>query len=868
MKKIISLLSAAAIAASMSVPVMADDAKLLAFPGAEGGGKYTTGARGGEAIEVYHVTNLNAEGEGSFADAVSQPNRIIVFDVSGIIEIPKKIKITQPNLTILGQTAPGDGITITGADVELCADNIIMRYMRVRPTDKNNGEPDGLGGRWIDNIIVDHCSVSWGVDELLTLYAGSVEKEGKEPAKNVTVQYCISSEALRMSTHIKGSHGYGGITGGEYVSFHHNLMAHNDSRNPRLDRNLKSTDIVNNVIYNWGINSIYGGEPYSYNKMEQFSTPEYTTRVNIRDNYYKFGPSTKDNGDHVRSRVFEATNDGKTMYNGEVLKGEFYIENNYVWGDEETTANNWNHNDTVKNQANINRLSEPVDMGEYAIPYQSAEEAFEDVLATVGASLPRRDSIDARVINDVRNGTGRIINQDEEVGGLTSITSEERKFEIPAEWKAENNMGDAKETDIVKDGEFAGYTWIEAYVNDWTAEQDTPTNSIIQIAGQPIADVDYVIEGNRDEGWIKGRYGEKTSGNGFWTVIDEDEKFIFSVVTYDYSCLNSEILDDYIYNDGKNLVKIEIYDGTTLLKTCKPNDKTHSIELKPGVHYIFARAYNEKGEKTDSPTSIVYVNGKGLDGEIFATKQLGEVAFDGQGTAWYDAETDTYTVAGSGNVGGEADKCDFAYGFVTGDFTVTTKIADIPKFENGALSGIMVRESLAADSDMVMLGDGWLKGGENITVVKRVNGENASVFLPLEDGSEANNSSNKYPMPSYMKMERKGDTLTVSVSNDGIDWTNNDRKPMEIDITGWEKTLYIGLATDANDALSMVPYYAQASFSEYKVEAAEETPTKTLSIEYDENGRLVNVTTGEAKADAEVWTIYMQGDRAAAIRKN
>lgn len=837
MKKIISVLSAAAIAASLAVPVFAENENILAFPGAEGGGKYSTGARGGENIEVYHVTNLNAEGNGSFADAVSQPNRIIVFDVSGIINIPSKIKITQPNLTILGQTAPGDGVTITGSDIEICADNIIMRYMRIRPTDNNNGEPDALGGRWVDNIILDHCSVSWGVDELLTLYSGSLEKEGKEPSKNISIQYCISSEALRMSSHIKGAHGYGGITGGENLSFHHNLMAHNDSRNPRLDRNLKSTDMVNNVTYNWGINSVYGGEPYSYNKMEEFSAPEYTTRVNLRDSYYKYGPSTKDNGDHVRSRIFEASNDGTVTYNGETVKGEFYIENNYVWGDEETTANNWNHNDTVKNQDNAIRLSKPLDMGEYEIPYQNAQDAFEDVLATAGASLPRRDSIDARVVNDVRKGTGRIINQEEEVGGLTGITSEERAFEIPEEWKTENKMGTAKETDIVSDGEFAGYTWIEAYVNDWTSEQSAPTNPTITVTSPKVASYATAVDA--------------TDGKGSWTVVNAGEAVNYIAAA-----------------DTDDVVKMELYDGTTLLKTYDSDCIDDTITLDIGEHYLFSRAYNSKGERGDSTTAIVYVNGNGLQGSIFDIQQLGNVAFDGLGSAWYNAETDTYTIAGSGNVGGKSDNCDFAYGFVTGDFTVTTKIADIPKFENGALSGIMVRESLEPDSDMVMLGDGWLKGGENITVVKRVNGTNESVFLPLEDGTPANNSSNKYPMPSYMKMERKGNILTVSVSNDGVDWTNNDRKPMEIDVTDWEETLYLGLATDANDALSMVPYYSQASFSEYKVEAQKENPINTLALEYDENGKLVNVTIGEKKENAQNWIVHMQGNKAVKISKD
>ena len=134
-----------------------------------------------------------------------------------------------------------------------------------------------------------------------------------------------------MSSHIKGSHGYGGIAGGTNYSFHHNLIAHNDSRNPRLDRNLSSTDITNNVIYDWGMNSIYGAEPYSYNKQEEFSNPDCVSNVNIRNNYYKFGPSTRFyDGEKVRNRVFEVTNDGTVEYNGEMLKSNIYISGNYV----------------------------------------------------------------------------------------------------------------------------------------------------------------------------------------------------------------------------------------------------------------------------------------------------------------------------------------------------------------------------------------------------------------------------------------------------------------------------------------------------------------------------------------------------------
>jgi len=608
-------------------------------------------------------------------------------------------------------------------------------------------------------------------------------------------------------------------------------MAHNDSRNPRLDRNLLSTDVTNNVIYNWGINTIYGGEPYSYNKQEQFSTPELVSRINIRDNYFKYGPNTRDNVDHVRSRVFEATNDGKVEYNGEMLKSEAYVEHNYVYGDEATTANNWNHNDTVKNQDKLVRLTEPVDMGEFTIPAESAQETFDALFATVGASLPKRDSVDARVISDVKNGTGRVINQEEEVGGLSGITSETRVFEIPADWKAEHSMGDAKETDIVPDGAFKGYTWIEAYVNDWTVTHDNPTNPDIKLVSPATASYDSMID--------------RTDGKGSWLV----------------TTVNDDIAVEAKGDDS--VVRTELYDATEKIQNYSGSEVKDSIRLAAGTHYLFVRAFNAKGEATDTDTAIVYVNGTGLNGDLWATAEIGSPAFEGKGGAWYDAASDTYHISGSGLIGGEADSCDMAYGLVTGDFAVSAKVESIPKFDNGALAGIMVRESLDPKSDMVMLGDGWLKGGENISVDKRIGGENERVFLPLEDGSQADNSSNKHAMPSYLKMERKGNTLTLSVSNDGIDWTNNDRKPMEIDITGWGDTLYLGLAADANDGLPMVPYYSQAAFSAYKVEGGE-TPSDALSLMYDAGGQLTDVQAGEAAGAGAVYRIYRG---VGAIRK-
>ena len=799
-KKILGLITAATIAAGTASFGVSADNELLAFPGAEGGGKYTEGARGAENVTVYHVTNLNDDGEGSLRDAVSEPGRIVVFDVSGIIELKSKLLFSAPHVTVLGQTSPGDGITITGYDAEVKADDIILRYLRIRPTDSQGAEPDGLGGRWVKNVIIDHCSVSWGVDEMLTLYAGSFESEGKTPSQNVTVQYCISSESLRMSNHIKGAHGYGGIIGGTNASYHHNLFAHHDSRNPRFDRNLGSTDMANNVIYNWGNNSVYGAEPYSYNKVEEFSNPDYVSNINIRNNYYKSGPSTKP---LVRSRIFEATNDRSVTYNGEMLKSNAYISGNYVDGFPEITADNTIGEESVLNLDTLNILDKPVDMGEYEINLQTAEDAYETTLATVGASLPKRDAVDARVIADVKNGTGRIINRVDEVGGFATIESESRVFEIPADWKAEHSMGGMSETALAP----SGYTWIEEYVNDWTAQQSTPSNPEITVLSPSTAKTELTED--------------KNGGKGFWTVVDENEP-----VHFNYT--------------AKNAVMMKLYDGTELCKEYNGNTIDESFTLSPGTHYMTAAAYSENGEKTVSDTSIVYVT----SGE--SVTEIGDTAYPGKSRAWRDGEK-TY-IAGSGKIGGTSDSFAYKYEKISGDFSYVVRIDEIPKYENGPLAGIMVRDGIDADSKMVMLSDTWKKYGENIIVPMRTEkgAELTTEYLSDNEGKPVSNGgsydTNKYPMPKYMKVERAGDKLILSVSDSGADWTDNVRQPMEIDISGWNDELYVGLAVDSmngysNEASPMLPWYTIAAFTEI-------TEASTIiEVEYDSDGIITGVST-------------------------
>ncbi len=249
------------------------------------------------------------------------------------------------NLTILGQTAPGDRITFAGLQSPLiprCFKRYFEEYVKIRPTDDNEGEPDGLGGRWNHDIIIDHCSVSWSVDEMLTLYAGSSEKTEYTPSTNITMQNTIGAESLRMSDHFKGAHGYGAILGRQLPSYHHNLLAHSDRpRSPRMDRELVSTDVRNNIIYDWGTtNSAYGAEPYSYNYIKSLDNPEKypivsknPSNVNWVNNYYKFGPGTKEN---LRSRIYDISNDIP-----EITKANFFINGNYVTGNDEVTSDNW-----------------------------------------------------------------------------------------------------------------------------------------------------------------------------------------------------------------------------------------------------------------------------------------------------------------------------------------------------------------------------------------------------------------------------------------------------------------------------------------------------------------------------------------------
>lgn len=402
--------------------------RALAFPGAEGGASTITGGSisGGS---VYIVTNTNNAGTGSLRDAVSMSGRTIVFAVSGTINLETNLNITAKNLTIAGQTAPGDGICIAGYPVKFTnTENIIVRYVRFRLGDQNVDKSnfdadagDALEVKDSKDIMIDHCSMSWSTDECASF----------SRVENLTVQYCIISESLKLSGHSKGNHGYGGIWGGKNVSYHHNLLADHDSRNPRFDHEYVGgnyrgpINYINNVVYNWGGNSTYGGEA------KPTSTPFH---INMENNFYKPGPSSSHTG-----RLIEITTmcgNCATSSPYQCTPAQLYINGNYVNGiankdwdgvdfGKSTKVNSKTYNDSRSNETllNLAKLNSRYTTSLTLLTYiESAQEAYESVLTYAGASL-KRDDVDNRIVNQVKNNTGAIINKVSDTAGYPTLNS-------------------------------------------------------------------------------------------------------------------------------------------------------------------------------------------------------------------------------------------------------------------------------------------------------------------------------------------------------------------------------------------------------------------------------------------------------------
>lgn len=437
-------------------------AQTPAFPGAYGGGMYATGGRGGKVLYVTSLADDDSEGTLRWALYQDYP-RIILFKVSGTIALKRKISIKNGNVTIAGQSAPGDGICIRDHEITINADNVIMRYLRFRLGNRDlTNESDAIGGRYTKNVILDHCSISWSIDECASFYDN----------ENFTLQWCIISESLNNAGHEKGAHGYGGIWGGKNASFHHNLLAHHNSRNPRFngwkrsglknksENDEERVDFRNNVIFNWGDNGSYGGE----------SAGKY----NIVANYYKAGPATKASKRYLITKV-DIDSNPKEVPPG---FGSYFIEGNYMHYGNPEKGNDWKYVDYADG---VKKKECRVDVPFECTPIRqhSPEDAFRWVLAYAGASL-YRDEIDLRLAQETMTGvprykgsvTGRpgIIDTPEDVGGYPVYYAEEPPTDadndgIADEWLQKNYPGKTA-NDINEEG----YTYLEIYLNDLVKE--------------------------------------------------------------------------------------------------------------------------------------------------------------------------------------------------------------------------------------------------------------------------------------------------------------------------------------------------------------------------------------------------------------
>ncbi len=434
--------------------------KIPAFPGAEGAGAWTPGGRGGE---VFLVTNLNDHGPGSFREAVEAAGpRIVVFGVAGVITLETPLDIKQPFLTIAGQTAPGDGVCVRGQSTHINTHDVVIRYMRFRRGNLR-ARDDSLGGYPIGNIIIDHVSASWGLDENLSLYRNLTRVEEGAPRKlavtDLTIQWSISSEALD-----RNNHAFGGTWGGWPCSLHHNLFACNTARNPSIGMN-GPFDFRNNVLFNWRHRTIDGGDASS--------------RINLVANYFKPGPATQSNRRSMIGRVYGRSS--RYEYPG---FGKWYVDGNVVEGYPEVSANNWAGG--VVFEAASREKGETIPKGTEKdvrqftpfpsppITQQTAEEAYRLVLAHVGASLPRRDAVDARVIESVRTGQPTygdgIIDSPDDVGGWPEYRSapapEDRDADGMSDaWETQHGLAPNDSSDATSDRDGDGYTAIEEFLN-------------------------------------------------------------------------------------------------------------------------------------------------------------------------------------------------------------------------------------------------------------------------------------------------------------------------------------------------------------------------------------------------------------------
>lgn len=826
-----------------NIPATSD---IPAFPGAEGGGKYITGGRG---QKVYTVTNLedDVQGatEGSLRWALMQAKvnggGTIVFNVSGNIELAGSLRFDQvKNVTIAGQTAPGDGITVSGYDTNISnSENIIIRYIRFRPGAINvhsgGDSMDAMWGRDNKGFIIDHCSFSWNTDECLSLYRG----------EDGTVQWCLVYESLTLSGHSKGRHGYGAIAGGDNVTFHHNLYANHTSRNPRLgggyagfaDANhVAVVQMSNNIIYNWGFNTAYGGGYTFTNFINNYSIAGPGTRDSVENWVINPGESTKVGGFYINGNYLA----DYTNPRGGSITPLLTMDNIDQYGrfggvdsgaDKTTLAEEpyTSADSTGPNAGIVNKgFDEFLENG-----VEAAASTYDEVLCKAGATYPRRDAIDARITAEVADGLGRYVNTEYEVGGFLSPGNkivESRAVDwdsdgdgMPDAWETENglNPNDASDADKVTDLsdsilKTAGYTNLEVYLNsivDMEHEAENPDAEITSPANNEM-----IAKGSNTTIRVTA-----TANAGTITYAD----FYYSTLT------------DITYIGRVNA------DGSVI--ECRlPSD------IPDGSYFISARVYDSKGNSTQTTAHEVHINtdGTALAEAGWSSQSIGDVDVNGYGSL----DNGVLTVKGNGKLGKEegsisgtssADATDDAFHYVyrevSGDVEITAKLESISSVDNHAFAGIMVRDDLDADAASAALGLSWTKTDESVGVPwgmylagRNVKGGNFDYLgETLDDVGTAENQGvilrpavkfkdGAAELGYWMRLVRSGNDFTAYCSADGVSWELMGTRTVEMD-----ETIYIGFAAESNRAANEIEQINTARFSNIKIN------TNIYEVSYD-----------------------------------
>lgn len=802
--------------------VMASETKKIpAFPGAEGGGMYASGGRG---YDVYVVTNLKdyTKDETPISGSLRyglKSNRTIVFQVAGNIALKRSLRFDYlENLTIAGQTAPGDGITLSGYDTNISrSKNTIIRYIRFRPGAANiyNGgdSMDAMWGRDNNTFIIDHCSLSWNTDECLSLYRG----------ENGTVQWCLIYESLTLSGHTKGRHGYGGISGGNAVTFHHNLYADHTSRNPRIgggyagkadSENAGVVELSNNLTYNWGYYPLYGGGYEFTNFINNYQLAGPGTRDNIKDIVVVPGEGGEVGGFHVSGNYIADYTDRENGVQTGVLDYDspYILFHGDLNGDTATAMNQKRY----LSAENIGPSAGITNTGFDSYEADHTLSVYDEVLDKAGAIYPRRDAIDARIVSEVKKGLGRYINTEHEVGGYVSepgvITSKrDGDFDKDGDgmadaWELEHGLdpNDPADRNFVNAD---GYTNLEVYLNSLVDMEQKAENPAVAI--------------------------ENPQNNQFLSEGDA-----VNITAQAYS------------NYGHKIKKIDFYFGTTDTKTTligsvaadKTNTNTYGVTvngLTDGTYFLSARVYDDEGNQTQATAVPIHVNKdpSSLTEQGWHSVDIGHAGI--AGTA--NSSNGVLTVKGNGKLGKEEgslpgtdaadpskDAFHFVYKEITGDAKVTAKLESIASVDNHAFSGIMIREDLSDHGATAALGLSWVKythlpwsmyltgrdkkGGAFDLLAEDLDSQAAAAKKGIALQPDIPFKNKGVSLGYFMKLVRKGNTFSAYSSADGENWKLIGERTVEM-----KETVYAGFAVDSNKVANEIEQLNTARFSNVQI---------------------------------------------------